>query len=546
MKRTFTTKIQKIVPQTSNESKLFSTVLVIEPENDAVNERKGTLYVVFDLTDTTPVDSLLVTKLANDVMHNAYYQSDNASLLQALELAVVAVKDKLTKLSNTQQAKLNILSAVLWGNVVYLVQYGQGGCFLMRDRDLRPINTATEGSFSIASGVVKDGDVIIIATSVFLQKYSAQQLVSTAAPISSYDLSANAAALIMKFSVDTAFSEAETISFDPAARTLPKVESMSGVKTIPYRMKLSSGPRFAKPLLLLIPVVAALLGFSIFFTMKNNKQKSAPKVESAAGSPAQGRDSEPSIGPAPTFFYDLKLANENVSTSEIAVVGDKLVVSDKIAGAVYVSQIATPKFEAIATAFPGVRSIAEHEDTFVFTDNEGFKAYSLASDKVVAAYEKTGLGESASYLDFVYDVTGDTITKYTKQGATLSGSVWNTSANLTGAVAIAIDGNIYVLKGTGDLLKFYQGEKVEFAVGGLDKPFVSPVDVVTNSDLKNVYVADAGNKRVVVLDKTGKVTQQIFPAGDVFADIKDVAVSDDETKLFVLSDTKVYEVSLQP
>ncbi|MBI2620944.1 hypothetical protein HYW61_01830 [candidate division WWE3 bacterium] len=598
MKHTFNTKIQKLTPYLPDSTKSVSNAQIIEPDDEATMEKKGTLYVVFDLTDRIPVDSLLVTKIVHDVLRDSYYQSENASPLQALEKAVVSVRDKVVKLSHektpAEQPKFNILAVVLWGNVLYLVQFGSGGCFLMRANDLRPINTATEGSFSVASGVVKDGDVIIAATTPFLGKYAPQQLINTAVPISPHDLSADSSALVLKFEVDTSFSESEVVSFNSEYADLPTKDKsrrkspwLAGIK-----IKSAQSRKIKKPLLLIIPVITILLGTSVYFTLQQNKKKvredlvrnvvekarktlnevskkerpplekveelkeakkalEAVDRESVEGVKELKKTLEEKIAEAQGLvkapskvFYDLKLVREDASPTELAVLNGRIVVSDKASGAVYVSSVATPKFEAEKSLFPGISSIAYHGGDLAFVDGEGFKLYSVASGEVVESYAKAGLGVAATYLDFVYGVSGDAITKYTKSGGVLVGSVWAKDGALEKAAAMAIDGSIYVLKNTGELLEFFRGNNMNLKLSDLAVPLSSPVDVVADSELENIYIADAGNERVVIVDKDGKLVKQLVVTDSSWSDIRSVGVARDEKKLYVLSGTKVYEVEL--
>jgi DNA-binding beta-propeller fold protein YncE len=105
--------------------------------------------------------------------------------------------------------------------------------------------------------------------------------------------------------------------------------------------------------------------------------------------------------------------------------------------------------------------------------------------------------------------------------------------------------NIYVLKPDGSLLKFLQGVQETFEITGLDKPLASPTQVLADYDFDNIYVADSGNNRVVVLDKKGALVKQILSNDpQTWNNIKGIAVSPDEKTLYVLDGTVVYSASL--
>jgi hypothetical protein len=118
-----------------------------------------------------------------------------------------------------------MVAGVLWGNVLYMVQYGSGKSFLMREGEIKEVSSTSEGNFSVASGVVKNGDVIILNTEAFANKYPPEKLLD--ASLSSNDLETNFASIILKFSVDEEFSESEQIDF--GVKTDKKMSKLKGV-----------------------------------------------------------------------------------------------------------------------------------------------------------------------------------------------------------------------------------------------------------------------------------------------------------------------------
>ncbi len=149
---------------------------------------------------------------------------------------------------------------------------------------------------------------------------------------------------------------------------------------------------------------------------------------------------------------------------------------------------------------------------------------------------------------------GDELTKYTKDTAgvdgELSGELWTQNAELTGAKSLGIDVSIYVLNGAGKLLSFTTGTQDNFTLSGLDKPLNNPIQMLTTVDMQNIYVADKGNNRIVVLSKAEDtlgevVTQYRLTDEAVWNDIRGFGVNAEETKGYVLNGNKVYEFELQ-
>jgi hypothetical protein len=117
--------------------------------------------------------------------------------------------------------------------------------------------------------------------------------------------------------------------------------------------------------------------------------------------------------------------------------------------------------------------------------------------------------------------------------------------NLSGAVDLAIDGAIYILFGDGRINKFQGGVPVEFSVTGLDAPLRSPTAIFTAPDdeIQYLYVADAGNQRIVQLEKDGRFLRQFKPSlGEAvtFANLQDIFVDEIGGRLYILDNNNLY------
>jgi hypothetical protein len=125
------------------------------------------------------------------------------------------------------------------------------------------------------------------------------------------------------------------------------------------------------------------------------------------------------------------------------------------------------------------------------------------------------------------------------------------AVDLSGAVDLAIDGFIYVLYADGSIRKFQGGVPVEFQVTEMDKPlgrstaiFAAPDDVA-----QYIYVADAGNKRVVQLNKDGRFIRQFKPRDEESVDfntMRSLFVDELGGKLYLLNDQSLYVANITP
>jgi hypothetical protein len=111
---------------------------------------------------------------------------------------------------------------------------------------------------------------------------------------------------------------------------------------------------------------------------------------------------------------------------------------------------------------------------------------------------------------------------------------------------MAIDGNVYILYHDGTILKFLQGEQqLAFDVRGLPDDIVEPVALAVDPDGSSdvIYVADRGNRRVVVLELDGTFRAQ-FRADDAFDALEALAVDQAAGRLYVVSGGRLYAASL--
>lgn len=147
---------------------------------------------------------------------------------------------------------------------------------------------------------------------------------------------------------------------------------------------------------------------------------------------------------------------------------------------------------------------------------------------------------------YALDATGGQIVRFQQtDGKYGEGSQWltDTSVSVVGAKAMAIDGSIYVLQATGAIEKFFSGTKAnDFSLTALSPGLAGATDITTDENTTNLYVLDPANKRIVVLDKTGKLVSQI--TSPAFDNLKGMVVEEANKIIYVLNGTTVYSVGL--
>lgn len=119
--------------------------------------------------------------------------------------------------------------------------------------------------------------------------------------------------------------------------------------------------------------------------------------------------------------------------------------------------------------------------------------------------------------------------------------------DLAGVVDMAIDGYIYLLYADGRILKFMGGELAPFEQTELDEPLRGPTAIFTSPDeeTKFLYVADAGNRRIIQFSKEGQFIRQFKAAeAGVFDQLKSLYVDEIGSKFYILSGNTLYMANI--
>ena len=174
---------------------------------------------------------------------------------------------------------------------------------------------------------------------------------------------------------------------------------------------------------------------------------------------------------------------------------------------------------------------------------------------------RTGV-DIASYANFIYvlDPINNQIWKYSRRANDYgSGQPYSNNTDVTNAVALAIDGDIWVLNNdedddpTNDIVRIRRGERQDLFIEDLPpSPWGSPTQIFTNENLRFVYVLDAERNRIVRLFKDPPeagfdARKLVHNAQFVFEDmppIIDFYVDNTEQKMFLITEEALYEIGI--
>lgn len=152
---------------------------------------------------------------------------------------------------------------------------------------------------------------------------------------------------------------------------------------------------------------------------------------------------------------------------------------------------------------------------------------------------------------YLLDPANNSIWKYSRANDNYTGAeLYSTEGDVTNAVDFAIDGSVYVLKSDGGIVKYYAGEIEEdfYVVRQPQVPLEKPTKMFTEFEFNQVYILEPSQFRVLAYNKDAKTGNLVYSHQYHFDNsigvLKDLYVDKDTKKLYLLSESKVYQVDI--
>jgi len=158
-----------------------------------------------------------------------------------------------------------------------------------------------------------------------------------------------------------------------------------------------------------------------------------------------------------------------------------------------------------------------------------------------------------TYLRFLYVLSPENnqIYKYERLSNRYAAPAeYNVNGDLEGAIDIAIDGNIYVLKEEGKIVRLFRGEVRSFVIRHLPENALTNVSKIFKVEEDgNFYILDPVGSRVIVATDGGPTgesayVRQYMLEGDQVGELKDLHVDSEELLLTVIDEKRVYAIDL--
>lgn len=158
-----------------------------------------------------------------------------------------------------------------------------------------------------------------------------------------------------------------------------------------------------------------------------------------------------------------------------------------------------------------------------------------------------------TYLRFLYVLSPENnqIYKYERlANRYTSPSEYNVNGDLEGSLDMTIDGNVYILKKGGEVMRLLRGEVVPFTIRHLPEDALKNATKIYKVFDGHIYFLDPKAGRVIVATAgggagEGSYVQQYILEGDQIGDLKDLFIDEEESKMYLIDDKRIHVVDLR-
>lgn len=562
------------------ETNLLSSKIVSFPKpgeawSQAYNA--GKLFAVLSLNSKEPKEQEKLDLLSQvgrgvlDKLEEEFFtiETKNLSTIkQAIEKALEKIPGEIVP---------SFGAAVFSNDVLYLVGNGGSKVFIKRGEKFGTIlDSENQDLKAIASssGPLENNGLIILVTKSFLDIIDPQSLFSSLNNLSPNEIAekltpnvhekeeGTAAAFIIKYIKQG--QETQELSYpkeqkkEESPKEEDKKESAFSIKD-----RLATNFSHSKKVYLTIAVVLLTILFSSMFfaTKKQDNAKTEALFKEIYTTALEKYDEGSDL-----LGLNANLAKENLLASKELLEENKNKFKEKSKEQEQITSLLNKVNEGLEKLDQDISFFLKTQINLstdgrkasFFAQDENF-VYILDNNGISSLDKKTGQtkmlikSESwktptgiAAYLGNLYVIDKDLnqILKFVDEGGRFTKSNYFDSApNLSNAVSMSIDGSIWILFKDGSIQKFIRGTRDTFNVSGLNKPLANPRKIYTDRDTDTLYILDNDNSRVVVIEKDGKYLSEY--SHDAIKTAKDFEVLESSNKIYVLSESKIYEIGIK-
>ena len=254
---------------------------------------------------------------------------------------------------------------------------------------------------------------------------------------------------------------------------------------------------------------------------------------------------------------DLRQLNSEADAANISLIGSHIYAGDNEQNTIYHVNTNNDTGTAI-TGLNGLIASLQHpvqiENSIYYwnsdnilelnTDNEDLSEMNISLPEEVNTVDSM-----ASFRENIYllSSSNDQIYKYSRGRNSFTGQEsWMQEENdLSSAVDLAIDGNIYTLNDDGEVNKYLRGENQDFQLGSITPSIENATRLKISPAMGEgyIYILEPGKNRLAVFNKEGEFLMQYRQDG--FTDLRDFAVDEENNTIYILNGTRIYKVEAE-
>ncbi len=252
----------------------------------------------------------------------------------------------------------------------------------------------------------------------------------------------------------------------------------------------------------------------------------------------------------PALLADFAAEKPETKVLEIVLRGKNIYAADDMASIIYKLNLTNREITSQETSGHALKMGVAGNNSIVFYEPErkffsfSFNDETLRPLPVILNENEKSIDDLALYNQrlYVLDVKDNQVWRHNPAPEEFSqGTRWlRENINLEGAVSMAIDGTIFVAKSNGEIIKLGNGQKLNFSAQ-IDPALSAPSKIWTSAESSYLYILEPTAKRLVVVDKNGKLKIQYF--SEKFNDLRDFSVSEEDKKIYLLDGNSVYEIA---
>jgi hypothetical protein len=506
--------------------------------------------------------------------------------------AFVALKNAVEKVAREGEKKVEIAAAAILDDVVYTTAQGGAGVSLYRSGGLAKILVSREEEVTSASGFPQEKDLLILGTRAFFAAFP--EGVLKASLEGPQEAVVESLAPLVHAKENEGSLGMALIKFSPTAPPplLPEKKKLFERKIY---VKEDKKTTFSVGAILLVLLLVSIVFGIRQKEIKKIKSRYQPALSQALQdfNEAQGLINVDSSRSRELFLASQtkieELLAQKISDKELLALSQKIKENESLFLGIYREE---PELfldlALLSSGFKGQALVSSAEKLYVF-DQEGKKiaAIELGSKKTqmaagpdqlqdiaqISAYEGSlyGLSGDGIYLlgkekkkviekdwgeevffslyaanIYLIDKGGSVVTRFPGiDGQFAKGQNWlapGIKLDLSQVKAVAIDGNIWLLFDPLKILKLSQGSTQRFGPEGIPGGLTSAEALYSNEELQNLYLLDKNQKRILVLDKSGKYQAEYL--ADKIGEATNLVVSEKEKKIILLCSDKLYAIQL--